>query len=38
VGFFLGLGAGKNAHHGHGSAPAGRKMLDKQALHSEPGP
>lgn len=33
VGVFLGLDVGKGAHHGHGPAPAGRKVLDIYAHH-----
>ncbi|MFJ1887171.1 MULTISPECIES: IS110 family transposase [unclassified Streptomyces] len=36
VGVFLGLDVGKNAHHGHGLTPAGKKVFDKPLPNSEP--
>ncbi|CAM5306141.1 hypothetical protein GCM10010266_70870 [Streptomyces griseomycini] len=38
VGVFLGLDVGKNAHHGHGLTPAGKKVFDKSLPNSEPRP
>ncbi|MFF4020745.1 transposase [Streptomyces sp. NPDC001843] len=35
-GVFFGLDVGKSAHHGHGLAPAGKKVFDKQLPNSEP--
>ncbi|WP_344323101.1 IS110 family transposase [Streptomyces macrosporus] len=36
VGVFLGLDVGKQAHHGHGLTPAGKKVLDKPLPNGEP--
>ena len=36
VGVFLGLDVGKQAHHGHGLTPAGKKVFDKPLPNGEP--
>ncbi len=36
VGVFLGMDVGKNTHHGHGLAMAGKKVFDTPLPNSEP--